>query len=87
MLLADYESFVKAQEKIDHLFNNPMEWTKMTIKNIAASGKFSSDRTIAEYCKDIWGVQPSLTKLPAPFEGRPGTVNEGEVEQNKPSKK
>lgn len=87
MLLADYESYVKAQEKIDHLFNNPMEWTKMTIKNIAASGKFSSDRTISDYCRDIWGVEPSLSKLPAPFEGRPGTANEGEVELAKAAKK
>jgi hypothetical protein len=47
--------------------------------NIAAAGKFSSDRTISEYAREIWDVEPSLEKLPAPFEGRPGTVNEGEV--------
>lgn len=82
MLLADYESFVKAQEKVDHLFNHPMEWTKKCLLNIAASGKFSSDRTIAEYARQIWKVEPSLEKLPAPFEGRPGTVNEGEVEMS-----
>ena len=80
MLLADYESYIKAQEKIDHLFNNPLEWTKKCIINIASSGKFSSDRTIMEYAKHIWGVEPNLSKLPAPFEGRPGTANEGEVE-------
>lgn len=81
MLLADYESYIKAQEKIDHLFNNPIEWTKKCIKNIACSGKFSSDRTIMQYAKDIWDVEPNMSKLPAPFEGRPGTANEGEVEQ------
>lgn len=86
MLLADYESYIKSQEKIDQLFNNPMEWTKMCIKNIAASGKFSSDRTISEYAKDIWNVEPNMQKLPAPFEGRPGTANEGEVELAKFSK-
>lgn len=80
MLLADFESYVKCQEKVDQLYNNPMEWAKKCLLNIAASGKFSSDRTIAEYARDIWNVEPSLEKLPAPFEGRPGTANEGEVE-------
>ncbi len=36
--------------------------------NIAASGKFSSDRTISDYAKDIWGVQPHRETLPAPYE-------------------
>ena len=78
MLLADYESYIKAQEKVDHLYQNPLEWTKKCILNIAASGKFSSDRTILEYAREIWNVEPSMSKLPAPFEGRPGTLNEGE---------
>ena len=43
-------------------------WTKMAIHNIASSGKFSSDRTIAEYAREIWGVEPSWEKLPAPHE-------------------
>lgn len=51
--------------------------------NIAASGKFSSDRTIAQYATEIWGVTPSNKKLPAPAEGRPGTREEGEaIEMN-----
>ena len=40
----------------------------MSLLNIAASGKFSSDRTIAEYAHDIWGVEPSYDSLPAPYE-------------------
>lgn len=40
------------------------------IKNIAASGKFSSDRTITEYARDIWGVEPSDVKIPPPNEPR-----------------
>ena len=53
--------------------------------NIAASGKFSSDRTIAEYAKEIWGVTPTDKKLPAPGEGRPGMQYEGEkIEQAEP---
>jgi starch phosphorylase len=78
MLLADYESYVKAQEKVDRLYMNPLEWSKKCLLNIAASGKFSSDRTISDYARDIWNVEPTLDKLPCPYEGRPGTENEGE---------
>ncbi len=58
---------------------DPIAWTKKCVLNIAASGKFSSDRTIAEYAREIWGVSPTLTPLPHPHEGRPGTRNEGEA--------
>jgi len=78
MLLADYGEYAKAQQRVDELYKNPTEWTKKCILNIAASGKFSSDRTISEYAKEIWGVTPSDKKLPAPEEGRPGTKDEGE---------
>lgn len=44
----------------------PKEWTKKVIYNIAASGKFSSDRTIAQYAREIWGIEPSLEKIAAP---------------------
>lgn len=47
-----------------------MAWTKMVIKNIAATGKFSSDRTITEYAKDVWGVEPTDLKIPPPSEPR-----------------
>ncbi|VDQ07609.1 unnamed protein product [Trichobilharzia regenti] len=40
----------------------------MMLMNIASSGKFSSDRTIRDYARDIWGVEPSAIKLPPPFE-------------------
>lgn len=42
----------------------------MAIYNIASSGKFSSDRTIIEYGKEIWGVEPNYQKLPEPHEPR-----------------
>lgn len=48
---------------------NPLEWAKMCVLNIASSGKFSSDRTISEYARDIWGVEPNDIKLPPPHEG------------------
>lgn len=48
------------------LNQNPSKWAEMVIENIASSGKFSSDRTIAEYAREIWGVEPTWEKLPAP---------------------
>ncbi|XP_038073960.1 glycogen phosphorylase, brain form-like isoform X1 [Patiria miniata] len=66
MLLADYEDYIASQEKVNKLFMQPTEWTKKCILNIAASGKFSSDRTISEYARDIWGVEPNAIKLPPP---------------------
>jgi len=43
-------------------------WLRKSLLNIAASGKFSSDRTIAEYAREIWGIEPNVDKLPAPYE-------------------
>jgi hypothetical protein len=61
------------------ILKDPIAWTKKSILNIAASGKFSSDRTIAEYAREIWNVEPTLQPLPNPHEGRPGTKHEGEA--------
>uniref|UniRef100_A0A8C5MU28 Alpha-1,4 glucan phosphorylase n=1 Tax=Leptobrachium leishanense TaxID=445787 RepID=A0A8C5MU28_9ANUR len=69
-VFADYEAYIKAQEKVSELYKTPKQWTIVAIKNIAASGKFSSDRTIKEYAKDIWGVKPSNLKIPPPNEPR-----------------
>uniref|UniRef100_A0A8C4XD72 Alpha-1,4 glucan phosphorylase n=1 Tax=Erpetoichthys calabaricus TaxID=27687 RepID=A0A8C4XD72_ERPCA len=69
-VFADYEAYVKCQDKVSELYQNPKEWTKMVIKNIAAAGKFSSDRTIKEYARDIWGVEPTDLKIPPPSEPR-----------------
>ncbi|XP_053297493.1 glycogen phosphorylase, muscle form [Pleuronectes platessa] len=65
---ADYEDYIKCQERVNALYKNPKEWTKKVIHNIAGSGKFSSDRTIAQYAREIWGVEPTLEKMPAPDE-------------------
>ncbi len=59
-------------------FKDPIAWTKKSILNIAASGKFSSDRTISDYAREIWNVQPTHQPLPNPNDGRPGTKHEGE---------
>ncbi|XP_066451893.1 glycogen phosphorylase, brain form [Eleutherodactylus coqui] len=65
-VFADYEDYIKCQAKVDQLYMNLREWTKKVIKNIACSGKFSSDRTISEYATEIWGVEPSAVKIPPP---------------------
>ncbi|XP_013388571.1 glycogen phosphorylase, muscle form isoform X1 [Lingula anatina] len=67
-LLADYDSYIKCQEKVSEMYHNQLAWTKMAIFNIAGSGKFSSDRTISQYAREIWGVEPTDVKLPAPHE-------------------
>ncbi|KAK2921493.1 glycogen phosphorylase, brain form [Channa argus] len=67
-VFADYEAYVKCQERVSELYKDPKEWTKMVIRNIAASGKFSSDRTISQYAREIWGVEPSDVKIPPPNE-------------------
>uniref|UniRef100_A0A1W7RAF7 Alpha-1,4 glucan phosphorylase n=1 Tax=Hadrurus spadix TaxID=141984 RepID=A0A1W7RAF7_9SCOR len=67
-LFADYDSYIKCQDLVSETFQNTEKWTKMAIMNIASSGKFSSDRTIAEYARQIWGVEPSWKKLPDPHD-------------------
>uniref|UniRef100_A0A7N8XU25 Alpha-1,4 glucan phosphorylase n=1 Tax=Mastacembelus armatus TaxID=205130 RepID=A0A7N8XU25_9TELE len=69
-VFADYEDYMKCQEKVSALYKNPKEWTKMVIHNIAGCGKFSSDRTISEYAREIWGMEPSLEKIAAPDDPR-----------------
>jgi len=57
MLLADYAQYVAAQERVDVLYADVDAWTGTTIRNIAAMGPFSSDRTIREYAGSIWNVR------------------------------
>jgi starch phosphorylase len=57
MLLADYVSYVACQEEVGKLFRNRDEWARRSILNTAGMGKFSSDRTVAEYAMNIWDVK------------------------------
>jgi len=66
LTLADYKSYIAAQDEVSATYNNTSKWAEMAINNIASSGKFSSDRTIAEYAREIWGMEPSFEKLPDP---------------------
>jgi len=58
MHMADLTSYVQAHERLGELYADPEAWAQRAILNVAGSGKFSSDRTIAEYATDIWGVKP-----------------------------
>ncbi|HMD06493.1 MAG TPA: glycogen/starch/alpha-glucan phosphorylase, partial [Candidatus Acidoferrum sp.] len=58
MHLADLKSYLEADEQLRALYADPDEWARKAILNVAGSGKFSSDRTIAEYAAEIWNVQP-----------------------------
>lgn len=54
----DFYSYIDAQERADAVYRDYSKWTEMAILGVARSGKFSSDRTIHEYCEQIWQVQP-----------------------------
>ena len=60
LLLADYASYIAAQERVDALYRTPDAWARKALRNVAGMGPFSSDRTIAEYARDIWRVGPLL---------------------------
>jgi len=57
LLLADFQSYVECQAQVSQAFGDTERWTRMSILNTARSGRFSSDRTIREYCADIWRVK------------------------------
>jgi starch phosphorylase len=56
MLLADYQSYVDCQDQVSAAFRDQEKWTRMSIYNAVRMGRFSSDRAIEEYCRNIWGV-------------------------------
>jgi starch phosphorylase len=58
LLLADYQSYVDCQDQVSATFLDQDKWSKMSIYNAARMGRFSSDRAIQEYCRNIWGATP-----------------------------
>jgi glycogen phosphorylase len=58
MLLADYQAYVDCQDRVSDAYRDPTNWTRMSILNSARVGRFSSDRSIRDYCRDIWDVRP-----------------------------
>ncbi len=63
LLFADYQAYVDCQERVSQAYLNRQHWTKMSILNVARTGKFSSDRTISEYAAEIWKVKPVTVEL------------------------
>jgi starch phosphorylase len=66
MNLADLRAYAEAMQRADALYRSPAEWDRRAILNVARMGKFSSDRTIREYNRDIWHVKP----VPIPGDGK-----------------
>jgi starch phosphorylase len=58
MHLADLKSYLEADQRLRDLYADPGAWARKAILNVAGSGKFSSDRTIAQYAAEIWEVKP-----------------------------
>jgi glycogen phosphorylase len=58
MHLADLSAYLKIQEKVSSLYQKPDAWTERAVLNVGHSGKFSSDRTISQYAKEIWNANP-----------------------------
>jgi starch phosphorylase len=63
LLLADYASYLDCQDRVSEAFRDRQRWTRMSILNTARSGKFSSDRSIRDYCERIWKVKPVPVEL------------------------
>jgi glycogen phosphorylase len=58
LVLADYVSYVSCHEQVSTLWQDPRAWTRKSILTVARMGKFSSDRSIHEYCTRVWNIQP-----------------------------
>ena len=82
MVFADYQAYVECQQQVNEVYCDQERWTRMSILNVSRMGKFSSDRSIAEYCKKIWQVKSAPVDLRwecLPKEGvvfpQPGTTS------------
>jgi glycogen phosphorylase len=67
LVAADFRSYLECQGEVDRAYLDTERWTRMSILNAARMGFFSSDRSIADYCRDVWRVQP----VPIAGDGRP----------------
>ncbi|MGR9116535.1 MAG: glycogen/starch/alpha-glucan phosphorylase [Gammaproteobacteria bacterium] len=64
LVFADFNAYYQCQKQVDAVYRDRDRWNKMSILNTARAGKFSSDRTIREYCRDIWKVEPVPIHIP-----------------------
>ncbi len=72
MVMADYAGYAHCQDRVGRACGDSSAWPRMSILNTARSGKFSSDRSIREYCEDIWNVTPKPIRLLTPEEVKAG---------------
>ena len=70
-VLDDYESYVACQEAVTMAYRDTARWTRMSILNVARTGRFSSDRAIREYCEQVWHA------VPVPVQRWPGSPSSG----------
>lgn len=63
LVLADYQSYLECQQRVSQAYLDKEQWNRMSVLNVARMGKFSSDRSIREYCEDIWRVKPVSVDL------------------------
>jgi starch phosphorylase len=73
-VLADYQSYSDCQAHVDQSYRDKEGWTRMSILNSARSGKFSSDRTIREYCDEIWKAKAVSVQLISQEEVKAGLL-------------
>jgi starch phosphorylase len=64
MLMADFAAYISCQENVSMAYQDTEAWTRMSILNVARMGKFSSDRTVQEYAREIWGIKPIHIDMP-----------------------
>ncbi|MGD8991160.1 MAG: glycogen/starch/alpha-glucan phosphorylase [Desulfobacterales bacterium] len=63
LVLADFADYVACQQRVNEAYHDQSHWARMSILNVARMGKFSSDRSIKEYCEEIWKAEPVLVRL------------------------
>jgi starch phosphorylase len=63
LVLADFRAYLDRQRDVERVWGDPDRWTRLSIRQVACSGRFSSDRAIAEYARDVWHIQPVPVSL------------------------
>jgi len=63
LLLADYQAYIDSQDKVSDLWRNQRAWIRTSILNVARMGKFSSDRSIRDYCEQVWNIRQVSVKV------------------------